>query len=266
MADWPQPACAGVCGATGVTGVSGDASRRFEWASVTKLLTSTVVLVEADHGTVSLEEPAGPPGSTLRHLLAHASGLAPDDDRVLSPPGRRRIYSNRGMELAAGVVERATGRSFDDCLRQRLLDPLDMTDTVLEGSAASGASGPLSDLLRFAGELLRPTLLEPATLDAATRVNFEGLAGVLPGFGRQDPNDWGLGFELRDEKRPHWTGRRNSPATFGHFGRSGSFLWVDPAVGLACAGLASAEFGPWALRSWPALSDAVLDAFSGPRG
>jgi CubicO group peptidase (beta-lactamase class C family) len=73
-----------------------------------------------------------------------------------------------------------------------------------------------------------------------------------------EPNDWGLGFELRDKKRPHWTGERNSPRTFGHFGQSGSFLWVDPEAGLACACLADRGFGDWAKEAWPRLSDAIL--------
>ena len=64
---------------------------------------------------------------------------------------------------------------------------------------------------------------------------FPGLDGVVPGFGRQDPNDWGLGFELRSTKAPHWTAPGNDPGTFGHFGRSGCFLWVDPAARLALA-------------------------------
>jgi len=91
-------------------------------------------------------------------------------------------------------------------------------------------------------------------------VAFPGLRGVLPGVGRMDPCDWGLGFEIRGRKSPHWTGSRNSPATFGHFGRSGTFLWVDPEAGLALVGLTDREFGPWALDAWPALSDAVLEA------
>jgi CubicO group peptidase (beta-lactamase class C family) len=86
------------------------------------------------------------------------------------------------------------------------------------------------------------------------------LKGVLPGVGAFDPLDWGLGFELRDAKTPHWTGERNSPATFGHFGGSGTFVWVDPDAGLALAVLTDREFGPWALEGWPALSDAVLEA------
>ncbi len=82
--------------------------------------------------------------------------------------------------------------------------------------------------------------------------------GVLPGFGRQEPNDWGLGLELRDHKSPHWTGSRNSERTFGHFGRSGTFLWVDPEPGIALACLTDLAFGEWAKAAWPELSDAVL--------
>jgi CubicO group peptidase (beta-lactamase class C family) len=119
-------------------------------------------------------------------------------------------------------------------------------------------------LERFAGELLAPTLLAPETLAAAVTVQFPGLSGVLPGFGRQDPLDWGLGFELRDGKQPHWTGRRNSPATFGHFGGAGTFLWVDPALAAACVVLTDRDFAPWAAAAWPPFSDAVIDGLDRP--
>ena len=69
--------------------------------------------------------------------------------------------------------------------------------------------------------LLAPTVIAAPTLAEATTVAFPHLAGVLPGYGHQDHNDWGLGFELRDDKSPHWTGATNSPDTFGHFGRAG---------------------------------------------
>src|SRR5206468_3839154 len=82
-------------------------------------------------------------------------------------------------------------------------------------------------------ELQRPRLVALETLAEATEVQFPGLVGVLPDIGRMDPNDWGLGFELRDAKQPHWTGSRNSPRTFGHFGGSGTFFWVDPEPGVA---------------------------------
>jgi CubicO group peptidase (beta-lactamase class C family) len=91
-------------------------------------------------------------------------------------------------------------------------------------------------------------------------VAFPGLVGVLPGVGRYDPLDWGLGFELRDGKAPHWTGSANSPGTFGHFGGAGTFLWVDPLVDVATVVLTDREYGPWALEAWPGFSDAVLAA------
>ena len=233
------------------------------WASVTKLLTALTVLVAVDRGELTLDEPAGPPGSTVRHLLAHASGLAPDDDAVLSAPGRRRIYSNRGYERLAEFVAARSGTSFAADMLDHVLRPLGLSDTRLEGSPASGARGPLRDLAALGRELLVPTLV-PDLMAEATRTAFPGLPGILPGFGRQEPNDWGLGFEIRDGKRPHWTGSNNSARTFGHFGRSGTFLWVDPDARLACAGLTDREFGEWAAAAWPVLSDAVLDEFARP--
>ncbi|HSP19231.1 MAG TPA: serine hydrolase, partial [Myxococcaceae bacterium] len=120
--------------------------------------------------------------------------------------------------------------------------------------------GPLADLAAFGFELVAPRILPAALVAEASAVAFPGLRGVLPGFGLQDPCDWGLGFEIRGAKRPHWTGSRNSPATFGHFGRSGTFLWVDPVADLALACLTDRPFGAWAGEAWPALSDAVLEA------
>lgn len=228
------------------------------WASVTKICTALAVLVAVEEETVGLDEPAGPPGSTVRHLLAHASGLAYDSEQVLAPPGRRRIYSNAAFELLGRLVSERAGMGFDAYLAEAVLRPLGMAGARLEGSPAAGMTGSLDDLVRLAGELMAPTVVSKATLDLATTAAFPGLAGRLPGFDSQDPLDWGLGIEVRGSKSPHWTGRRNSPATFGHFGQSGSFLWVDPAAGVACAVLSGRDFGPWAKAAWPALSDAVL--------
>jgi CubicO group peptidase (beta-lactamase class C family) len=132
-----------------------------------------------------------------------------------------------------------------------------------DGRPGSGLQGSLEDLLAFGREALAPALVSPETFAEATTVQFPGLIGVLPGFGRQEPNDWGLGIELRDQKSPHWTGARNSETTFGHFGRSGTFLWVDPEPGVALACLTDLTFGEWAVEAWPALSDAVLTELAG---
>lgn len=269
-AGWPvDAAAAGVAGRgagagadPGVLGTTGDTTAPFPWASVTKPLAALAVLIAVEDRSVSLHTSAGPPGATVEHLLSHASGLAPDGDTVLAAPGARRIYSNSGFEALADAVAAHTGIPFAEYLHEAVIEPLGMTGTRLDGSPASGAVGPLDDLLRLGAELLAPTLLAPETLARAVTTAFPGLAGVLPGFGRQSPCDWGLGFEIKDAKSPHWTGTQNSPETFGHFGRSGTFLWVDPAVGLACAVLTDKPFGPWAAEAWPPFSDAVLAEFS----
>ena len=147
---------------------------------------------------------------------------------------------------------------FGAYLSAAVLEPLGM-NAELRGSPAADLHGTLDDLILLAGELLTPAVIAPETLAEATAVAFPGLSGVLPDFGRFEPNDWGLGFELRDAKNPHWTGTRNSARTFGHFGGSGTFLWVDPERQLALACLTDREFGPWAKEAWPRLSDAVLD-------
>jgi CubicO group peptidase (beta-lactamase class C family) len=256
---WPvRRAAVGVTSADGTIAHRGEAGVSLPWASVTKLVTALAALVAAEEGVVDLDEPAGPPGSTLRHLLSHASGLPPEGDTPIAKPGARRIYSNAGFEVLAQRVAAQAEMPFGDYLREAVLGPLRMAAS-LGGSPAYGVSGTLEDLLALGRELLRPTLIAYETLAEATTVTFPGLAGVLPGFGRMDPNDWGLGFELRDDKRPHWTGSRNSPATFGHFGQSGSFLWVDPEAGIACACLTDTRFGDWAKEAWPRLSDDVLD-------
>jgi CubicO group peptidase (beta-lactamase class C family) len=235
----------------GVEATHGDVERPFPWASVTKLATAVAVLVAVEEGIVSLDEPAGPPASTVRHLLAHASGLPLDSGTPIAAPGTRRIYSNAGFEVLAARVAEAAGMPFADYFEAVWGFPL-------AGSAAHGVEAPLAALVQVARELLTPSRIARETLDEAATAQFPGLDGVLPGFGRQAPNDWGLGLELRDGKRPHWTGEHNSPATFGHFGRAGGFLWVDPEAGVALAALTDLDFGDWAKDAWPRLADAVL--------
>jgi CubicO group peptidase (beta-lactamase class C family) len=262
---WPGPATSGVVSQTGIEAAAGPTERGFPWASVTKLLVALACLVAWEEGTVEMDDGVGPPGSTLAHVLAHASGLPFEGTQPIAPPGRRRIYSNTGFELAAEHLGARSRMHFGDYLRTGVLDPLAMHATSLEGSAAHGAIGPLVDLMALARELVAPTLISRTTLYTATSVAWPGLAGVVPGFGRQDPCDWGLGPEIRGHKSPHWTGAHNSPSTFGHFGQSGSMLWVDPEAGLALASLSGTAFGPWAAEAWPLLSDAVLAGWADRR-
>ena len=247
---WPcREAAVAVTGRTEAS--YGDLGRTFCWASVTKLATAVAVLVAAEEGIVDLDEPAGPPGSTVRHLLAHASGLPLDGDVPVARPGTKRIYSNTGFESLAEHVAGRAEMPFGEYFEAVWGFPLD-------GSPAHGIAAPLAQLLEVARELLEPTRIARETLAEACSVQFSGLGGVLPGFGRLEPNDWGLGPELRDAKPIHWTGERNSAGTFGHFGRGGGFLWVDPAARLAVCCLTDLEFGDWAKDAWPRLADAIL--------
>lgn len=258
--EWPpEHAATAVVSAVGeIVGSNGDLGRSYALASVTKLLTAYATLVAVEEGVLGLDDAAGPSGATVRHLLAHASGLDVDQRTVRSAPGSRRIYSNAGFEVLAESVAQLSGIPFAVYVRESVLGPLGMDATTFDGSPAAGATSTVADLVRFVAELQSPVLLDPSTLAQATNVVFPGLSGVLPGFGRQNPNDWGLGFEIRDGKLPHWTGATSSPRTYGHFGQSGTFVWVDPAVGIACVTLTDRDFGAWATEAWPAYADAVL--------
>lgn len=262
VSEWPvEWAAVGVTTPARVLGTGGEAGREARIASVSKLLVGLAALVSVEEETLSLDDPAGPEGSTVRHLLAHASGLAFDSDRMLSVPGRRRIYSNTGIEVFCRYLEQSSGMPFARYLQMGVLDPLGMRDTELRGSPAHGVVSTVSDLMKFARELMSPTLVAAETMAEATRPQFPTLPGVLPGVGSFDPNPWGLTFEIRDDKKPHWTGRANSASTFGHFGGSGSFLWVDPAADLAAVALTGRDFDRWAMVAWPEFSDEVLTRY-----
>lgn len=260
--DWPVPTvAAAVVGTDGVIASRGDTSHAFALASVTKLLVARAAQVAVEEGAVDLDTEAGPPGSTVRHLLAHAAGYDMTSSKVIGDPGARRIYSNYGFTVLAETIERATEIAFTDYLREAVFVPLDMSGTSFEGgtdAAGYGATSTVADLAVFARELLVPALVSAPMHEEATGVVFEGLDGVLPGFGVQRPNDWGLGFEIRGQKSPHWTGTSNSPRTFGHFGQSGTFFWVDPDAALALVVLTDRKFGDWAHSVMPELSDRTL--------
>jgi CubicO group peptidase (beta-lactamase class C family) len=262
VADWPVSAvAAAVIGPDGVLATHGDTEQVFELASVTKPLVARAVQIAIEEGVVDLDTAAGPPGSTIRHLLAHASGLAMHSKYVMAKPGTRRMYSNYGFTVLAETVERESGIEFGRYLTEAVFEPLGMAASRLDGgawAAGFGATSTVADLAAFAGDLLRPATVSVQLHGEATTVQFPGLDGVLPGYGVQRPNDWGLGFEIRDSKSPHWTGGRNSARTYGHFGQAGGFIWADPDAELALVALADRDFGEWALHLWPTISDAVI--------
>lgn len=265
LTDWPVPTvAAAVVGPAGVLAGYGDTGRRYPLASVTKPLVARAAQVAAEEGAVELDSAAGPPGATVRHLLAHAAGYEMTSSKVIASPGTRRIYSNYGFTALAEVIEAESSIPFAGYLGESVFAPLAMADTTLDGGTAAagyGVTSTVDDLIAFAGDLLKPLTVSEQMHAEAISVQFPGLDGVLPGFGVQRPNDWGLGFELRGGKSPHWTGGANSSRTFGHFGQSGTFLWVDPDAALALIVLTDRKFGEWAHAVMPALSDEVLREF-----
>jgi CubicO group peptidase (beta-lactamase class C family) len=245
----------------GRTETHGDASRAVRLASVSKPVAALAVLVAAEEGVVDLDEDAGPPGSTVRHLLSHASGLPFEGEEPIAAPGTRRIYSNEGFRaLAAHLSERAE-MPFADYVLAAVCGPLGL-GLDPRGDPGSGMQASLDDVLALGRELLTPTVVAPETLAEMTTVQFRGLSGVLPDYGRFNPLDWGLGVQLNTTPRS-WMGSRVSDRAYGHFGGSGTFLWVDPESRVVCAALTNRDFGDWAKAAWPTLSDDVLRELAG---
>ena len=266
---------------------AGQIDEVFPFASVTKPIVAWSALVAVERGLLDLDAPAGAgtahsaagagtahnavgagtahsaagamlPGATVRHLLAHASGIAFDSDAVLAAPGTRRIYSNRGIEILGERLQEATATPLERWVETTVLEPLGMSSVLVPGSPAHSGEGTARDLAVFAGELAAPRLISASLAAEATSVVFPGLDGVLPGYGRQAPNDFGLGVEVRGHKHPHWTGRAGSPTTFGHFGQSGSFIWVDPEARRQAVFLGERRFAAVHKDAWPDLCDQIL--------
>lgn len=153
--------------AGGTTGTVPDTGcslgTRFQVASVTKPFTAAAVLLLADRGVLSVEDPVrrwldGCPAAwdpiTVHHLLCHSAGLAhwpglPGLDALdvtrpvdaveklrifgaaplLSPPGERFSYSSPGYVLLAHVIERAAGQPYGEFLAREIFEPLGMAAT-----------------------------------------------------------------------------------------------------------------------------------------
>ena len=257
ISQWPAETVAGALLHQGeVTETVGDTAREFPVASVTKLVAAYGVMLAVEEGAVELEQSAGPEGSTLEHLLAHASGISFDSREPQKPLGERRIYSSAGYEWAADTVAEATGMDFAEYLREGVLTPLGMKSTRLEGSAGHGLVSTVEDLAAFAAEVQDPQLLHPSTVADMRRVHFNGLRGIVPGYGSFKDCTWGLGFEIRGDKE-HWMGSLPADAV-GHFGMSGTYLWV--AGDYAMVALTNRDFGEWCKPLWHDTNTAIWNS------
>lgn len=230
--------------------------------SLTKLFTATAVGLLADRGRLKLDDPLGrflpawkgglKDKVTLRHLLAHSSGLEPvpgdpyvakNPDvlatvsafEVTSPPGTTAVYDNAAYILAAAAAARAAGEPLDAFMAEALFKPLE----VPEGSWAWWKD-EAGTRLGHAGLVLTPDALLAfgrLWLDGGwrgtERVLSEGF--VAEATRPQNPADptFGLGWLLlgRDVRgKPPWDG-------FWMNGTDGQVLYVHPASGVVCVQL-----------------------------
>jgi beta-lactamase class C len=216
-------------------------------------------------------------------------------------PGSRLLYSNAGYGVLTRLTERVGGEPFWDRARERIFEPLGIDDIVAdpEGDVLErvayledadlvgteietynsaywrslalpwgGLYGTPTAAARFAAMFLPSgeRALSPATTGAMTTDQTLGVPGGV-GSARVfwDRGQWGLGWEVKGEKRRHWTGELTSPRTFCHFGRAGTLLWGDPDRDLALAVFANRTVSHmWAfiLARWARLSNAVVAAAS----
>lgn len=258
---FPHPALVGVSAPDRTLAVQGDARAVLPLASVTKLLTAWGALVAVDRGLMDLDEPAGPEGATVRNLLDHTSGLPMEGDLPQRAPAERRIYSNAGFDALGRHVADAVGMDFADWMLREVTLPLRMESTDVTGRPSAGARSSVDDLLRFGREVLRPELIPADLRDLALRVSHPGLRGVVPGYRSYPDNQWGLGFELKGTKSPHWLDDTLPPETAGHFGALGSFLFIDRSRDLAAAFLSGVPFGEEHKRIWPGLTAEIVQRY-----
>ena len=145
------------------------------WFSMTKIVTATAAMQLAEDGALGLDDPveryvpefprprAGWPPVLVRHLLSHSSGIANPipvgwvhpaaergrtnrefalellarHDRLRRPAGAKAAYSNLGYIALGEVIAAASGRSYEDHVRARILEPLAMSSTAFDYSAAA---------------------------------------------------------------------------------------------------------------------------------
>lgn len=250
--------------------------------------------------TSGLPEDLAP--GTLRYRARHDLATITDAMCRLplrTSPGAELLYSNAGFAILGRLVERVTGCGFWEEARRRVLDPLGLRDTVAQpglllanrialvtdtthtgtelepyngaywrglGLPWGGLFGSPADLVRFAGAFLPngPRLLAGPTVRLMTSDQACGVPGGVQSLKVSWPSaSWGLGWEVKGDKRRHWTGELTSPRTFCHFGAAGTLLWADPAHDLALAVFANrttTHLWPFSPARWARLSNALIAA------
>jgi CubicO group peptidase (beta-lactamase class C family) len=216
-----------------------------------------------------------------------------------SAPGDELRYSNAGYGVFSRLTERVSGERFWRTAEARVLEPLGIRDILADPAGVAlqrvahladtshagtdvesynsaywrslalpwgGLFGTPRDAVRFAAAFLLSgeRFLSEAAISMMTTDQTMGVpGGVESAKVRWDPGRWGLGWEVKGEKRRHWTGDFTSPRTFCHFGHAGTLLWGDPERDIALAVFANrAVTHMWSfiLPRWARLSNAIIAA------
>ena len=190
------------------------------------------------------------------------------------PPGTRFSYSNFGYGLLGEIISRLSGRSYAQFAQEEVLEPLGMKDSYLQppesiweriaavhqlpdgpsdhqhynsayarrmGHPWAGLYSTPEDIATF-GQLFLDggtyggrSILSPAAVREMTRDHAGGVPGGFPSGLYQWPAvSWGLGFDVKGPKAPHYFGELTSQAAFGHIGATGSMFWADPETEQLC--------------------------------
>ena len=288
VASWPvgaaavavarfDPLGADGAGASRTPKVTGDLGRVFPWASVTKPATALAVLVAVEEGTLDLDGPAGPPGATVRHLLAHASGLGPDPGPPIEAPGVRRIYSNAGYVVLAETLASRRRACRSPATWPGVLEPLGMTGPPWTDPPA-GRGGRRTR--RTAGRSGGPGRRVGPT-DAGRRRDLAtppppssspGSPGCCPGSVRSTRATGGSASRCGAAEAPALDGPANSPAHLRplrpvRLVPVGGSRWpACCAAGWPTGRSASGRRGrgrPWPRRCWPRRPPAARRAEAG---
>ncbi|ABU56750.1 serine hydrolase domain-containing protein [Roseiflexus castenholzii] len=239
-----------------------------------------------------------PPNATTSEELRTYLAAGP-----IVPPGSKVEYSNVGYGLLGLIIEEVGRQSFASFMHERVFAPAGLRDTWLappedlfprivhvggtldpgspterfNSAHARRQTHPAGSVLATARDVARffQVVLNGGAIDGrqvispvAARLMITnqtpGLRGGIEGFMTWDDCAWGLGFDLRGNKHPHFSGEFTSPATFGHTGISGVFAWADPALDLVCVMLANRTlFDQWNTSRWSRFSTAVVASLTG---
>lgn len=171
----------------------------FEIGSVTKQFTSALVMMMVEEGKLSLSDPISKyldnlPEAwrqlTISQALHHTTGIRDylslgfnmrkdySKEELLAlvtkaklefPPGQSWSYSNSGYYLAGLILEKVSGKTYEELLVERIFKPLGMQDTQVF-SPARLIPGRASGYIKFGNEMRNAEVLRPSAAYSAGEI------------------------------------------------------------------------------------------------